>query len=324
MDTIINGVWTSEDSTGKEVNRYFFSPDGVYRYDVRLDDDAWHTARHGHYLYAEKMLSLQYSDGIWYNMGYVGADAQHMVQGFRRTAPGEGIEGSWRLDSSGMVFQNMQPCLRDNRITVSFADGVMNGMQEYFINGQPDGASSFSGKYVTGADNTIIISEVDNAPTVFLRNGQKTIYIIDDVLCPVDDDTIGSLFTRIPSEDWKAGLTKGEQPISHFSCYHCGGYVLKIQVAFKRPDELEWNLSPYSPYFTLGQTREFPLADIPGIEDGMDVRLHMHIYWGFGSDTKAKEYFTYRKDANLAACYRATGTPFKPYLTYLDYQAPQE
>lgn len=73
MDTIINGVWTSEDSTGKEVNRYFFSPDGVYRYDVRLDDDTWHTARHGHYLYAEKMLSLQYSDGIWYNMGYVGA-----------------------------------------------------------------------------------------------------------------------------------------------------------------------------------------------------------------------------------------------------------
>lgn len=200
MNASIIGIWISKDSKGKEVSRYSFSAENTYRCEERMDDNTWQITHQGQYKYAEKMLSLQYGDGIWYNMGYVGVDEQHMVQGFRRTASGEGIEGTWRLDSSGLVFRNMQPRLRDHRITVNFAKGVMSGTDEYIVNGQSEGTSSFKGKYTLGTNNTIVISEADNVPTLFLENGQKTVYIIDDVLCPVDDITIASLFTRVPSK----------------------------------------------------------------------------------------------------------------------------
>lgn len=327
MDTsTIQGVWTSENSNKDEAIRYYFTSGNNYRYDERDTDGTWHTLHHGLYAYEDRMLVLQYGDGRWYNMGYVGIDGDRLVQGFKRTAPGEGIEGTWVIDNGGMVYQNMKPCFLNQRITVTFDNGLMNGTSEYITDGTSSSyISTFSGKYSAKENNVIVISEAENTPTIFLSDGPKKVCIIDDVLGLLNDITVGSYFTRVPQDDWRINLKKMDKPVSRFSCYMCGGYVAKLLVAFKRTDELSWNAFRCTNNVALGTTVDICLADIPGMEEGMDVRLEMDVLCGLPNknDVKAAEYFTYRQAADLAAYYKASGLALTGKLLFVEYRAPE-
>ena len=99
MKQTIFGEWTSQDGAG-DMYRYIFNENGTYTYATRSGDEAWHTDHQGQFLYENQLLSLQYADGKWYNIGYVGIEGDEMVEGFKRVSGSTGLEGDWMLDAS--------------------------------------------------------------------------------------------------------------------------------------------------------------------------------------------------------------------------------
>lgn len=117
--------------------RYIFNEDGTYTYATRSGDEAWHTDHQGKFLYENQLLSLQYADGKWYNIGYAGIEGDEMVEGFKRVSGSDGLEGDWMLDASGLQFTGMILRTMKQHIAVTLKDGNMNGTCENLLNGVP-------------------------------------------------------------------------------------------------------------------------------------------------------------------------------------------
>ncbi len=324
MKTPIIGEWISQNSEG-EMFRYIFNENGTYTYATRNGDGAWHTDHQGQFLYENQLLSLQYADGKWYNIGYVGIEGDEMVEGFKRVSGSNGLEGDWMLDASGLLFTDMTPRAMRQHISVTLKDGSMNGASETLHNGKVTKNTPFSGKYAVEGD-TVTFYDTANVPTAYLEDGVKKICLLDNVLGLLGDVTCNAYFRRTPDASgcdlqMSDEPVKMDQPISQFSVYAPTGigYAFWIRVDFKKPSELNWHTSDRGPSVSVWFEKDMNLADIVGMEEGMDVRLDIEVRAG-AKHVRANQYFTYRRNAGLSAYYEATGSLYDPAVSFIKYK----
>lgn len=193
MKQTIFGEWTSQNGAG-DMYRYIFNEDGTYTYATRSGDEAWHTDGQGKFLYENQLLSLQYADGKWYNIGYAGIEGDEMVEGFKRVSGSDGLEGDWMLDASVLQFTGMTPRVMKQHIAVTFKDGNMNGTCEGRLDSEVKRNSLFTGKYTVEGD-TVTFHDTVNVPTAYLE-GIKKICLLDNVLGLLDGVTSNAYFKR--------------------------------------------------------------------------------------------------------------------------------
>ena len=174
--------------------RYIFNENGTYTYATRSGDEAWHTDHQGQFLYENQLLSLQYADGKWYNIGYVGIEGDEMVEGFKRVSGSTGLEGDWMLDASGLQFTGMTPRVMKQHTAVTFKDGNMNGTCENLLNGEVTKCDTFTGKYTAEGD-TVTFYDTVNVKTAYLE-GLKKICLLDNILGLLGDVTCNAYFKR--------------------------------------------------------------------------------------------------------------------------------
>lgn len=195
MKPIIFGKWISQDEHGN-MFCYIFNENGTYTYATRYGDEAWQTNLEGKFLYKDNILSLQYADGKWYNIGYVGIEGNEMVEGFRRVSGSNGLEGDWELNAAGLLFVGMIPHVTGSNMSVTFKEGNMNGTCTYVLNGKVMNSTPFSGKYTIEA-NTVTFYDTLDVPTAYLKDGVKKICLFDNVLGLLGGVTCNSYFKRI-------------------------------------------------------------------------------------------------------------------------------
>lgn len=320
MKQTIFGEWTSQDGAGN-MYRYIFNENGTYTYATRSGDEAWHTQHQGQFLYENQLLSLQYADGKWYNIGYVGIEGDEMVEGFKRVSGSTGLEGDWMLDASGLQFTGMTPRAMKQHTAVTFKDGNMNGTCENLLNGKVMKSNTFTGKYTAEGD-TVTFYDTVNVKTAYLE-GIKKICLLDNVLGLLGDVTCNAYFKRTSGCNLQVSSqpVKMDKAISQFTVYAPTGigYAFWIRVDFKDPKELQWHTSDRGPSVTVWFKKSMKLADIVGLKEGMDVRLNIEVQAG-SNNVRANQYFTYKEDAALSAYYEATGTSLDAAVTFIDYK----
>lgn len=242
MKTPIIGEWISQNGKG-DMFCYIFNENGTYTYAARSGDGVWHTDHQGQFLYENQLLSFQYADGKWYNIGYVGIQGDEMVEGFKRVSGSDGLEGEWMLDASGLSFIGLTPRAMRQHTSLTLKDGNMNGASEILLNGEIEKNAPFAGKYTTEGD-MVTFYDTANVPTAYLEDGVKEICILDNVLGLLGGATCNAYFRRT-SDECACNLrqsddpVKMDNPISQFSV--CAptdiGYAFWIRVDFKSQSE---------------------------------------------------------------------------------------
>lgn len=92
------------------------------------------------------------------------------------------------------------------------------------------------------------------------------------------------------------------------------GYVFRMRIYYRNPDEKRWTKSNETGNISLGFTGQYKLSDISGIQEGAEVQLYLNVV--MGKDIEANESFIYSSAGTKLAYYEAWGPCFNPALSF--------